>query len=87
MIPEMLMNPHNRVDIKYNIHYINEYEVLHRFLDGKFITFIAAETPQASSDPSQALTAQAADWENVLVHIVIIVAFFSIEHLLVVWPS
>jgi hypothetical protein len=61
MIPEMLMNPHNRVDIKYNIHYITEYKVLHRCLDGKFITFIAAETLEASSDPSQALTAQAAD--------------------------
>jgi hypothetical protein len=87
MILEMLMNPHNRVDIKYNIHYTTEYKVLHTCLVGEFITFIAAETLEASSDPSQALTAQAADWENVLVRIVVIVAFFSTEHLLGVWPS
>jgi hypothetical protein len=40
-----------------------------------------------SSGPSQALTAQATDWENVLVRIVVIVAFFTIELLLIVWPS
>jgi hypothetical protein len=40
-----------------------------------------------SSGPSQALTTQATDWENVLVRIVVIVAFFTIELLLIVWPS
>jgi hypothetical protein len=37
---------------------------------------------KTSSGPSQALTTQATDWENVLVHIVIIIVFFTIELLL-----
>jgi hypothetical protein len=36
------------------------------------------------SGPSQALTTQATDWENVLVRIVVIVTFFTIELLLIV---
>jgi ABC-type transport system involved in multi-copper enzyme maturation permease subunit len=37
-----------------------------------------------SSGPSQALTTQATDWENVLVCKVVIVVFFTIELLLIV---
>jgi hypothetical protein len=38
----------------------------------------------SSLGPSHATTTRTTDWENVLVHIVIIVAFFTIELLLIV---
>jgi hypothetical protein len=41
-------------------------------------------TVASSLGPSHAITTQATDWENVLVRIVIIVAFFTIELLLIV---
>jgi hypothetical protein len=53
-------------------------------LAGKVQHITQRITVASSSGPSHALTTQATDWENVLVRILVIVAFFTIELLLIV---